>query len=73
LAPASSTEEFKVMIRTGSTSTRHRRRIAAWTAATALGLALLPGLGRVTRADDDLVDLTLMFNSAVQGKIAPCG
>lgn len=62
------------MIRSGSTSNNHRRRrIAAWAAAAALGLALVPGVGHVSKAQEDLVDLTLMFHGAVQGKIAPCG
>jgi hypothetical protein len=63
-----------VKIRTGSTSQKHRRRrVAAWATAAAVGLALMPGLWQASSADEDLVDLTLMFHSAVQGKIAPCG
>lgn len=38
-------------------------------AALALTLPFTPG----PRADEELVDLTLLFHSAVKGKIEPCG
>jgi hypothetical protein len=48
------------------------RRGSALVAALALLLAALVVAGRESRADQG-VDLTLLFQSAVQGKISPCG
>lgn len=37
-----------------------------------LGAVLLP-FAAGPRADEEMVDLTLLFHSAVKGKIEPCG
>ena len=49
------------------------RRI--WLGLGVLAMVAGLGLGQVqrTEAQEDLVDLTLLFHSATQGKIAPCG
>ena len=52
-----------------------RGRLIAATAALVLGFSFAFGalpLGQKAEAEE-LVDLTLLFHSAVQGKIAPCG
>jgi len=46
-----------------------------WLGFVALAIVAGLGFGQVQRseAQEDLVDLTLLFHSATQGKIAPCG
>lgn len=51
---------------------RSRRRVLGAGLALALVVALLPAAWQKPAAED-LVDLTLLFHSAVQGKIEPCG
>jgi hypothetical protein len=51
---------------------RPRRCALGLGAALVLLLALVPALGQRPAAED-MVDLTLLFHSAVQGKIEPCG
>jgi len=49
-----------------------RRRFSAALCGLAIGLALVP-LAPQRLGAEELVDITLLFHSAVQGKIAPCG
>jgi hypothetical protein len=51
---------------------RPRRRALGLGAGLVALLALVPALGQRPAAED-LIDLTLLFHSAVQGKIEPCG
>jgi len=48
------------------------RRLAAALFALVFALGLSP-LASERLAAEEMVDLTLLFHSAVQGKIAPCG
>jgi len=48
-----------------------RRRMAALCGLAFAVLAMPFAHGRL--AAEELVDMTLLFHSAVQGKIAPCG
>lgn len=58
-----------------STAPRHDWRRRLWLAALAMITSL--GLSSVVvpspASAEELVDLTLLFQGSVQGKIAPCG
>jgi hypothetical protein len=51
---------------------RSRRATRGAGLALALLVALLPATWQKPAAED-LIDLTLLFHSAVQGKVDPCG